>query len=225
VACARIEVRDNGAGMTEEVRRRLFEPFFTTKGGAGTGLGLASVRALVEAAGGHVSVESEQGVGSAVSAYWPLVEASPGTAAHPSQALALDGNGINVLLVDDDAQVRALLARGLKRLGFSVLEAADGNEGLLMARRHRDALHVLCTDCIMPGLPLRELIAGYRDAHPEGRVLVCSGYTSDESGVEPGACDAFLSKPFRVTELAHCLHELAKRGAEAAAAVAPPLSA
>ena len=225
VACARIEVRDNGAGMTEEVRRHLFEPFFTTKEGAGTGLGLASVRALVEAAGGNVSIESEQGVGSAVSAYWPLAEAAPAAAPRPSEALAFDGKGTNVLLVDDDAQVRALLARGLKRLGFTVLEAADGHEGLLVARRHREALHVLCTDCIMPGLPLRELIAGYRLAHPEGRVLVCSGYALDESGIEPGATDAFMSKPFRITELAHCLHELAKRGAETAETTASPLSA
>ncbi|HWO12121.1 MAG TPA: ATP-binding protein [Polyangiaceae bacterium] len=205
---ARIEVIDNGVGMTEEVRRRLFEPFFTTKGAAGSGLGLASVRELVEAAGGRVSVESQLGVGSAVSIHWPLLEAKATTPARSSEAVAKDGRGISVLLVDDDARVRALLARGLRQLGFSVIEAADGQEGLLVARRHREPLDVLCSDCMMPGVPLRELIAGFRELNPDARVLVCSGYAAGEAGVRLGAADTFLSKPFRLEELARSIVEL-----------------
>ena len=210
--CARMVVRDDGAGMTEEVRLRLFEPFFTTKGGAGTGLGLASVRELTEAAGGRVSVESELGVGSSVSVYWPLAAAEPESRARAVPG-GSDGHGINVLLVDDDAQVRALLARGLRRLGFTVVEAADGSEALTLIRRHREPLHVLCSDCIMPGVPLRELIAAFRAAYPDGRVLLCSGYAPHDAGIAPGVADTFLSKPFRLDELAARIVELHRAAA------------
>ena len=207
VPSALIEVEDNGAGMSDEVMRHLLEPFFTTKGSVGTGLGLVSVRALVEAAGGRVDATSQLGVGTTLSVYWPLAESVTATA-HPDDAVSIDGSGLNVLLVDDDVQVRTMLARGLRKLGFGVVEAGDGKDGLLLARRHRDPLHVLCTDCVMPGIPLRSLVDGFRASHPEGRVVVCSGYSPDQSGFDTAAADAFIAKPFRVAELARCLRGL-----------------
>jgi CheY-like chemotaxis protein len=119
----------------------------------------------------------------------------------------IDGAGLSVLLVDDDMQVRAMLARGLRRFGFAVVEAPDGREGLLLARRHREPLHILCTDCVMPGIPVRDLIAGFRTAHPEGRVVLCSGYAADPSG-NAGTADAFITKPFQITDLARRLQVL-----------------
>jgi len=217
---ALIEVEDDGAGMSEDVRQRLFEPFFTTKGGAGTGLGLASVRELVEAAHGSVSAKSELGVGSTLSVRWPLADAAPEvSAARSSKSHTLDGAGITVLVVDDDTQVRNLLARGLRNFGFTVLEAADGREGLLIARRHREPVHVMCADCVMPGIPLRELVAGYRAAFPAGRVVVCSGHALEESGFDPRTADRFMAKPFGIKELARCLHELYRMSPEAPRAV------
>jgi two-component system cell cycle sensor histidine kinase/response regulator CckA len=210
-AYALLEVEDNGAGMSEEVRQRLFEPFFTTKGGAGTGLGLASSRELVTAAGGRVTAASALGVGSTLSVHWPLA-AAVASVERSSLAVAIDGSGVNVLVVDDDAQVRSLVVRGLKQFGFAVVEAPDGREGLLVARRHREPLHILCTDCIMPGIPLRDLVAGFRSSHPAGRVVVCSGNAPEESGFEPGTAEAFMAKPFRIKELAQRLHDLVQYG-------------
>jgi two-component system, cell cycle sensor histidine kinase and response regulator CckA len=218
-AFALLEVEDNGGGMSEDVVQRLFEPFFTTKGGAGTGLGLASVRQLVEGAGGQVNVRSRLGVGTTLSVHWPLAEVGVG-AAPSTQSAAVSGAGINVLVVDDDAQVRSLLVRGLRRYGFFVLEAGDGREGLLMARRHREPIHALCADCIMPGIPLRELVAGFRESHPRASVVVCSGHAAEEVGFDADMADQFLGKPFQVKELASCIYDLRQRAPDSAAFIA-----
>jgi signal transduction histidine kinase/ActR/RegA family two-component response regulator len=225
---ALLEVEDNGGGMSEEVVQRLFEPFFTTKGGAGTGLGLASVRQLVEGAGGRIRVRSRLGEGTTCSVHWPLSQAAVGAAplAHAvagavplAQAASVSGTGINVLVVDDDTAVRSLLVRGLRRFGFSVLEAGDGKEGLLMARRHREPIDALCADCIMPGIPLRELVAGFRESHPRASVVVCSGHAAEEVGFDADTADRFLGKPFQVKELASCICDLRKRDRDPAECV------
>ena len=188
-----IEVEDNGSGMTEEVKNRIFEPFFTTKQAAGAGLGLASVRDLLRSHGGRVEVKSEVGSGTTISLLWPAIE-RPGehriepTAAHDDRPLV-------VLLVDDDASVRLALRRNLMRAGITVLDAGDGAQALTIARRHQAPIHLLCTDCVMPGPSARQLIAQFRELHG-GRVLVCSGYAPAETGLTPEIFDDFLAKPF-----------------------------
>ena len=201
-----IDVEDTGTGMSDEVKQRLFEPFFTTKEAGGTGLGLASVRDVMEAHGGRVTVESELGKGTIVSLLWPVAESSD-TLAVPS-AEGRSGKGISVLLVDDDPQVLTALSRSLLRAEFTVLEARDAASGLLVARRQKERIHVLCTDCLMPGLPVRQLIEGFRELH-RGRILLCSGYTPAETGVSLETVDDFLSKPFVGEELVERVLSLA----------------
>lgn len=189
-----LDVEDTGAGMTPEIMARVFEPFFTTKDAAGTGLGLSSVREMVEAQRGHVVLSSQVGVGTRVSVCWIEVDRAltPMMSAPRAQA---SGNGITVLVVDDEAVVRDSMVRGLARQGFTMLEAGDGSEGLLVARRHREAINVLCCDCEMPGLHVRHLVEGFRAAHPDGRVLVCSGNAPDNI-IPLQLVDGFLPKPF-----------------------------
>jgi signal transduction histidine kinase len=202
-----IDVSDTGSGMSDEVQRRLFEPFFTTKQGSGTGLGLASVRSLLEAQGGSVSVTSKLGVGTTITLAWPVTAASAARAATP---VPDSGSGpAVVLLVDDDEQVRQVLTRGLTRSGLTVLAAPDGASGLDLARRFGSKIQVLCTDCVMAGVPVRKLIAGYRDLH-QGRVIVCSGYAPTETGLLSGDFDDFLPKPFSIAELAKRVRALAR---------------
>ncbi len=193
-----IDVADTGTGMSDDVKERLFEPFFTTKEAGGTGLGLASVRDVMEAHGGRVTVESELGKGTTVSLLWPVAATGDSLAA-PS-AKGRSGKGISVLLVDDDPQVLTALSRSLLRAEFTVLEARDAASGLVVARRQKEPIHVLCTDCLMPGIPVRQLIEGFRELH-HGRVLLCSGYTPAETGVSLETVDDFLSKPFVGDEL------------------------
>ncbi len=196
-----LEVEDTGSGMSDEVKTRLFEPFFTTKAAAGTGLGLASVREIVESQGARVLVTSAVGRGTTFSILWPL--AVPSSVPTPTPTPVPSSRPAVVLLVDDDAAVRLALGRGLERLGFSVVSAADGEAGLLAARRHASNIDVLCTDCLLPGLPVRDLITRFRDLH-QGHVIVCSGYAPTETGLSPSIFDDFVPKPFSI-------HELAKR--------------
>jgi signal transduction histidine kinase len=188
-----IEVEDDGSGMSEEVKNRIFEPFFTTKQAGGTGLGLASVRDVLVAHGGRIDVASEPGVGTTISLLWPSVQRSTEHARAPS-TIRRDGPLV-VLLVDDDDAVRFALRRSLMRAGITVLDADDGASALTIARRHQAPIDLLCTDCVMPGPPVRQLVAGFRELHP-GRVLVCSGYAPAETGLTPDVFDDFLPKPF-----------------------------
>lgn len=214
-AFALLEVEDDGADAGEGGVQRLFEPPFEARGGASTGLGLASMRQRVEAAGGRISASRRPGGGSTFSVYWPLAEAEARVSpVRSSGSSAVNGAGIHVLVIDDDTQVRSVVVRGLRRFGFSVLEAGDGREGLRLARSHHGPVHVLCADCIMPGMPLRDLVAGFRDAHPRASVVVCSGQVAQEVALPPGAADRFMAKPFQARELASCIHDLRERAGE-----------
>jgi len=204
-------VEDTGAGMSDEVKARLFEPFFTTKGAAGTGLGLSGVRALVDAQGGTVSVQSELGRGTRLSVSWPIVDGDVKLPTPGAPELAA-GAGISALYVEDDPGVQRAMARALRRRGFGVLEACDAQEGLLLARRYRDPIQVLCSDCLMPGPPIAQLIAGFRDAHPEGRIVICSGYAPEQAAVSFEQVDAFLPKPFSPDAMAETLVNVVRRG-------------
>lgn len=208
-----VEVEDTGAGMADSVKERLFEPYFTTKQGSGTGLGLASVRDIVEARGGSVAVASALGRGTTISLYWPTAKSASGEASesgsHPRGPLV-------VLVVDDDPAVRAAITRGLTRSGITVLEAADGASALLSARRHAGRIDVLCTDCVMPGLPAVQFIERFREIHAS-RVIVCSGYAPADTGLSSQHFDDFLQKPFASETLVARLYALlAERPAAAA---------
>jgi signal transduction histidine kinase len=207
-----IEVEDTGSGMTDEVKARIFEPFFTTKQAAGTGLGLASTRDLLVAQGGHVEIASESGVGTTVSLLWPAVH--PRGEQPVERPLPASAEPLVVLLVDDDDAVRLALRRSLTRAGMTVLDAADGASALTLARRQKSPIHLLCTDCVMPGPPVRKLIADFRELHA-GRVLVCSGYAPAETGLSPDVFDDFLPKPFSGETLVARVHAVLRAPATA----------
>ena len=206
-----LEVEDTGSGMSDEVKKRLFEPFFTTKGGAGTGLGLASVRELLERDGGRIEVTSKVGRGTRISLSWPESSGEVQNGLHFAPAggdWGPRGEGITVLLVDDDSAVRSAARHALVRRGFKVLDASNATEGLTVARRFRETIHVLCSDCAMSGPSVKQLIEGFRAAHQLGRVLVCSGYTPDEVSLPVEMIDAFLAKPFSGDVLAQRIWQL-----------------
>lgn len=198
-------VRDTGTGMDEVTQQHIFEPFYTTKErGKGTGLGLSTVYGIVTQSGGTIAVESSPGCGSTFTIRLPEVQQRQPAAEAPRPPEAHVG-GETLLLVEDDAAVRELLAATLRQIGYTVLAAEDGQAALERYTSWEGPLDMLVTDVIMPGLSGPDLARQLRRHHAGLLVLFISGYTDDSIGVHgllgPGI--AFLQKPFGVDDLAH----------------------
>jgi len=198
-------VSDIGEGMSSATLARIFEPFFTTKApGRGTGLGLATVYGIVRQSGGHIYVYSEPGVGTTFKVFLPEAFGADDDAESVRSSSHMDLRGDEpILVVEDEAQVRALTARVLREAGYQVTEAASASEALAMAEATAVAPRLLLTDVIMPGMSGRDLATQLQIRWPRLRVVYVSGYTHNtivhhgvlESGVE------FLGKPFTPTQL------------------------
>ena len=197
----RLVVADTGAGMAPDVAARAFEPFFTTKGpGKGTGLGLASVYGIVDQHGGTVALRTAPGEGTRVEIELPLAAraaASKPRAPEPPPV----GRGEAVLVVDDEAGVRRLIRRALERIGYEVVDAADG-PAALAALDGGLAPHLLLTDVVMPGMRGPELAAAFRARHPGRPVLFMSGYAD---GLPGGDAGALIEKPIAPDALARAV--------------------
>jgi PAS domain S-box-containing protein len=194
----RIEVIDTGTGMDKPTLARAFEPFFTTKpDGEGTGLGLATVKSIVEGAGGTIGVFSEPGRGVAFTIEFPLSEDTPLTPI-PSPVLPPPANREVILLVEDEPAVQLLERRVLEMARYVVLTASNGGEALGVFERYQGRIDLLVTDVVMPGMSGRELAELIGRRRPNLPTLFLSGYTPDEvlkEGVRAEEAH-FLQKPF-----------------------------
>jgi PAS domain S-box-containing protein len=206
-----LAVSDTGTGMSAETAAHIFEPFFTTKEqGKGTGLGLSTVYGIVEQSRGHIEVRSELGHGTTFTIHLPRVD-EPLAAGPPAEAgRRLRTTARTVLVVDDEPEVRELASEILRRVGYSVLEAADGAGALEAAGRHEGEIHLLVTDMVMPGVSGRDLAERLRALRPGLRVLYISGYVQDASARAALASDrsAFVAKPFTPGLLTDRVREL-----------------
>jgi PAS domain S-box-containing protein len=194
-----IAVSDNGSGMDEATRCRIFEPFFTTKEvGKGTGLGLATVYGIVKQSGGHIWVYSEVGHGTTFKVFLPSADEKAGMVSAAEEEVAFPrGEGITILLVEDDLIMRRLIHQMLEEQGYSVIEAEDGRSALERAAPHRGSIALVLTDVVMPGVSGPELVLRLMDSHPETKFLYMSGYTGElvvDHGLSEGI--ALLEKPF-----------------------------
>jgi PAS domain S-box-containing protein len=174
-----LAVSDTGTGMSDEVKKHLFEPFFTTKEqGKGTGLGLATSYGIVRQVGGHLAVYSEVGTGTTMRVYLPLTAAA-GASVESRSDQAIARGDETILLVEDEARVRAIATRMLSTLGYTVLAAADGEDALRLLGEHTGEIHLLLTDVVLPKIGGRELAELVRAMRPRIKVLFTSGYTDD----------------------------------------------
>jgi two-component system, cell cycle sensor histidine kinase and response regulator CckA len=203
-----ISVTDNGHGMDRETQARIFEPFFTTKEkGKGTGLGLSTVYGIVKQSGGYVLVQSEPGRGTAFTIYFPRVDEPCDVLGSPTASPSSIGGSETILLVEDEESVRQLVRETLESRGYRVLEAANGQDALAVAAEHKDSLHLVITDVVMPGLSGHELAQQLLAARPGLKVLYLSGYAQD--AFPPAeAHKAFLQKPFTLQSLARKVREV-----------------
>lgn len=205
-----VGVTDNGTGMDAETQAHLFEPFFTTKEqGKGTGLGLSTVYGIVTQSGGKVWVYSEQGQGTTFKIYLPRVDEKAAEQRTPAVPAERRGSE-TILIVEDEAEVRTLISKIVRRLGYTVLDARDGVLALEASSRHQGPIHLVLTDIVMPGMNGPELAQKLSVTRPETKVLFMSGYP-DEAVMHQGLLDpgaAFIQKPFSPKGLAAKLREL-----------------
>ncbi len=194
-----IKVVDTGTGMPPEVVDKIFDPFFTTKEvGKGTGLGLSTVLAIVKSHGGFLEVLSESGHGTTFSIFLPSNIAAGG----PQTGVFIEalprGHGELILLVDDEAAVRAIARETLEAFGYRVLSAADGAEALSLYSVHQAEIAVVITDLMMPVMDGRVTIQVLRRINPQVKIIAGSGVASEGTMVRMSelGVEHFLPKPY-----------------------------
>ena len=172
-------VSDNGAGMNEATRERIFEPFFTTKEpDQGTGLGLSIVYGIVKQHDGHIDCYSEPGVGTVFKIYLPLTE-SAAEAGEAARLPAIAGGSETILIAEDEPGIRIVINEILTEFGYSVLEAADGEEAVTMFKEYGKRIDLLILDVIMPRLNGMEAFHAISRIRPGIRAILMSGHPAD----------------------------------------------
>jgi signal transduction histidine kinase len=203
-----ISVRDSGSGIPAELRSRVFEPFFTTKEvGEGSGLGLSMIYGFATQSGGFVSLESELGQGTEVKICLPRIEPGEDIAGDEDSDAVPRGNGESVLLVEDEAPLRRLVASMLEGLGYRVRQVEDGAEAL--ATLHEDdSVDAILSDVVLPGVYSGpDLIREVARRRPGVKALLMSGYARKALEQSGGSLEGvtLLQKPFKKGELGRTL--------------------
>jgi len=200
-----LSVTDTGIGMSPEVLERVVEPFFSTKRpGAGSGLGLSMIFGFAMQSGGHLRIDSQVGRGTTVRLYLPRTHAAEAEDSGETANLPLPQGTESILLVDDNAEMRAVARRHLVSLGYRVSEAASG-PAALQVLQDDDNIDLLFTDVVMPGgMTGYQLAAAARQIRPLLKVVFTTGYFRPEPGSEAAAAaaGAMIRKPYRRQELA-----------------------
>ena len=204
-----LAVTDTGEGMSPEVQTRIFEPFFTTKElGKGTGLGLATVYAMVKRFGGWIWVYSELQRGSIFKIYLPRTDKSL-TASTPSITVGVRGTE-TVLVVEDQQEVRTLAVTGLTQFGYRAHGVGTGQEALRFCNEFPEEIHIVVTDMIMPDMNGMEVARRVAEVRPKSQVLFTSGYTTNvivqQAMLDPDL--GYLQKPFTPESLARRIRKL-----------------
>ncbi len=207
-----IQVTDEGCGMDAETVGRIFDSFFTTKGDSGTGLGLATCKAIAEQAGGTIEARSAEGEGTTITVRLPLAEPN-GNRDESRQAMSqvpgVTGGG-HVLVVEDQPVIMRLMERVLRRAGFDVEVARNGEEAIALFTEHPAEFEFVVTDVMLPGVTGLEALRRLRIMRPNLGAVVCSGFF-DEPPVlrgESGPPTVFVAKPFTPRELLEAVNRV-----------------
>jgi two-component system, NtrC family, sensor kinase len=206
-----IAISDTGTGMSKDVIARVFEPFFTTKpSGQGTGLGLSQVYGFVKQSGGHIKIYSEPDEGTTVKIHLRR-HIGPVTAPEePTPSVRGSNSAETILIVEDDPDVRAYIAEALIDMKYHVLQAPNGEAALKQLSAYDDAINLLLTDVVMPGMNGRKLSEIAKEKRPEMKVLFMTGYSRNaiihQGRLDPGV--DFVQKPITTAELSAAVRKV-----------------
>ncbi len=206
-----LSVADTGRGMDQETLEHIFEPFFTTKEvGKGTGLGLAMVYGIVKNHHGHIRCRSVMGEGTVFEVFFPGIEELETSIQSVTVPVESRLGSETILLVDDEESVRKLGAQMLRKFGYSVLDAADGESALRSFREGKGLIDLVILDVIMPGMGGRQCLQKILDMDPAAKVIIASGHADSDQAqtfLEMGA-RAFIDKPYNVKRMLEVVREV-----------------
>jgi sensor domain CHASE-containing protein/nitrogen-specific signal transduction histidine kinase/CheY-like chemotaxis protein len=204
-----LTVTDTGTGMDKDTMERIFDPFFTTKEmGRGTGLGLASAYGIIKGHGGYIDVESVKEQGTTFSVYLPASGKRVQKVVKTAEEVI--GGTETVLLVDDEAVILEVGRDLLVAMGYRVLVARDGKEGVAVYKKNRDEIDIVILDIVMPHMGGGKAYDLLREINPDIKVLLASGFPIDGEATEilKRGCDGFIQKPFTIKELSQAIREI-----------------
>ncbi|MBN2804165.1 MAG: response regulator [Deltaproteobacteria bacterium] len=208
----RVDVIDDGEGMSEEVLHRVFEPFYSTKEkDKGTGLGLAMVYGTIQNHGGGINVKSKKGVGTQVTILLPVSKDSSAPIHHPTGTFKVSltkGEG-KVLLVDDEKMIRRSAGRLITKLGYDVIDASNGVEAMEILESQEHFFSIVILDLIMPVMNGEETFKRIKQFEPALPILISSGYSQDDkvNQLIQGGAAGFIQKPYGMTALNDAIKE------------------
>jgi two-component system, cell cycle sensor histidine kinase and response regulator CckA len=201
-----ITIADTGVGIAKDWLDRIFDPFFTTKA-TGTGLGLSTVLGIITSHSGGIHVDSEIDLGTCFNIYLPAAAQSEEKQLVETPAL-FDGNGQLVLVVDDEAAIREITKASLEASNYQVILASDGIEAIEIYERERDKIEIVILDMMMPHLDTPSIIGVLKQMNPAVKIVLMSGLASNESIVSEYNLEAFLTKPFTMTDMLGLLQDI-----------------
>jgi CheY-like chemotaxis protein len=207
-----VRVSDTGEGMSQDEIDHAFDPFYTTKPpGVGSGLGLATVRAIADQCGGAAFIESEKGEGTSVRVYLPLTSAQPLSVVAPERSSSSLRGSETILIAEDDGAIRRLIGNVLSEQGYRVITAADGAEALDLVRQNDGEIDLVITDVVMPRLSGPEMVQRLQTDRLCTKVIFMSGYAEQESfaAIEN---EEILEKPFSPQRILTLVRKMLDRG-------------
>jgi len=205
----KISITDTGVGMDKTVLPKVFDPFFTTREvGQGTGLGLASSYGIIKNHNGFINVYSEKGTGSTFSIYLPATEKRVVDAIKP-QTKIIKGTG-TILFIDDEERILKTNKEMLEALGYTVLLATDGKEGIETYQDNNKNIDLVILDMILPGMDGNEIYDQLKGINPDVKVLLSSGYSQNGQAAEilDKGCNGFIQKPFTLEQISQIIYDI-----------------
>jgi signal transduction histidine kinase/CheY-like chemotaxis protein len=204
-----LTIIDNGQGISDEIIGKVFEPYFSTKRDRGTGLGLSTVKEIVERMGGVIEISSKVGIGTKVSVYLPVAEEENIKVESVTKGSELQRGTERILVCDDEQSVRNVLGLSLRRLGYEVELASSGSEAISKYIAAGSRYDLVILDMVMPELSGREVFFRLKEIDPGVRVLICSGFASEQAiqDILANGGKGLIQKPFDVESLAEKIRE------------------